>query len=323
MSSVPRVTETTVMVDEELGGDTAWATFRKHRREIAVESFRRFRFGDGFSHSRALGLQLALTLLPLMIAAVGLANSLYMDDAGMVMRRTLLFLTPGPSDPVVRTAFEHSVADDASQIALWVGLLFAVISMTTGMGQVERGANRIYGIQRDRPTVQKYTRAFSMAVIAGFPALAGYALLIAAPAFSEAIEDIYGIDDDTIEWIALPLGLCLLMAAITLMLRLGPRRRQPSWSWLVLGAVVTLALWLIFTALVALYLAFSDRLGNVYGPLTGVVVLLLWSMLSSVAIFVGLAICAQTEARLAGGHQGAFDDREAELAPTGSDDGAS
>lgn len=315
MSSVPRVPETTAMVPGEFGGDTAWRTIRSHRREIAVEGFRRFRYGDGFSHSRALGLQLALTMVPLMIAAVGLANTLYMDRIGIVIRRTLLFLTPGPTDPVLRTAFEHSVADDASQFALWVGLLFAVVAMTTGMGQVERGANRIYGIQRDRPTLHKYSRAAYMAVISGFPALAGYAMLIAAPTFSEAIEDVYGIDDDTVEWIALPLGAVLLLASITTMLRLSPRRRQPGWSWLALGAAVTLVLWLVFTALVALYLSFSDRLGNVYGPLTGVVVLLLWSMLSSVAIYVGLAICAQVEAQLAGGHRGALDDPDEDRAP--------
>lgn len=315
MSSVPQVAETTAMVRGELGGETAWQTIRRHRREIAVESFRRFRYGDGFSHSRALGLQLALTIVPLMIAAVGLANTLYMEQIGIVMRRTLLFLTPGPTDPVMRTAFEHSVGDDASELALWVGLLFAVVAMTTGMGQVERGANRIYGIQRDRPTLHKYSRAFYMAFLSGFPALAGYAILIAAPTFSEAMEDTYGIDDDTIELIALPLGGGLLLAALTTMLRLSPRRRQPGWSWLALGSVVALALWLLFTALVALYLAFSDRLGNVYGPLTGVVVLLLWSMLSAIAIFVGLAICAQIEAQVAGSHRGALDDPDTDRAP--------
>lgn len=314
MSSVPQVVETTAMVRGELGGDTAWQTVRRHRREIAVEAFRRFRYGDGFSHSRALGLQLALTIVPLMIAAVGLANTLYMERIGMVLRRTLLFLTPGPTDPVMRTAFEHSVADDASELALWVGLLFAVVAMTTGMGQVERGANRIYGIQRDRPTLSKYSRALYLAFTSGFPALAGYAILIAAPTFSEAIEDVYGIDDDTTELIALPLGAGLLLVAITTMLRLCPRRRQPGWSWLALGSGLAMALWLVFTGLVGLYLTFSDRLGNVYGPLTGVVVLLLWSMLSSIAIFGGLALCAQIEAQLAGSHRGAFDDPAEDLA---------
>ena len=36
----------------------------------------RFRFGDGFSHARALGLQLCLAPVPLLIALNGLASKL-------------------------------------------------------------------------------------------------------------------------------------------------------------------------------------------------------------------------------------------------------
>ena len=32
------------------------------------------------------------------------------------------------------------------------------------MGQIERGFNRIYGIEQDRPTVRKYGRAFLLAI---------------------------------------------------------------------------------------------------------------------------------------------------------------
>lgn len=193
--------------------------------------------------------------------------------------------------------------------------------MTTGMGQLERGANRIYGILRDRPTVSKYSRALLMALIAGFPALCGYAMLIAAFTFSEAVESEFGIDDDTVLSLALPLALTLLLYSITMMLRFGPRRRQPGWSWLALGALVAVALWLVFTAMMALYLnlSFSDRLGYVYGPLTGVVALLLWSMLSSVAIFVGLAISAQIEAQCAGQRHGALADPESDVPPSGAE----
>ena len=35
-------------------------------------------------------------------------------------------------------------------------------SMTTAMAQVERGANRIYGVERDRPALRKYLRAAAL-----------------------------------------------------------------------------------------------------------------------------------------------------------------
>ena len=53
------------------------------------------------------------------------------------------------------------------QLALWLGLLAAIVALTTAMGQIERGANRIYGIERDRPALRKYGRALLMALTAG------------------------------------------------------------------------------------------------------------------------------------------------------------
>lgn len=311
MSSVTRVPETRTLTGKELGGEAAWQTVRVNRRTILVEGFVRFRYGDGFSHSRALGLQLSLAFLPLVIALVGLADSLYYERMGTVLRLTLLSLTPGASDSMVRNALDHSPqGGEGGEVALWFGLIVAVIAMTTAMGQVERGANRIYGIQRDRPTREKYGRGLVMAFASGFPVLGGFLLLIAGPTFGEAVESVYRVDDDFITVIALPLGVVLLLTAITAMLRFAPRRKQPGWSWLALGSGVGLMLWLIFTGLVGAYLTFSQSLGTVYGPLTGVIVLLLWAQLTSVAIFLGMALSAQAEAEYAGVHDGAIDDPE-------------
>jgi hypothetical protein len=81
----------------------------------------------------------------------------------------------------------------------------------TFMGQLERGLNRLYGVEQDRP-----------------------ALLF--------------------QW--------------------SPRRRQPAWSWLAFG--------------------------ETYGPLAGIAALMLWSLLSGVALLFGAALGAQLEAVRAG-----------------------
>jgi uncharacterized BrkB/YihY/UPF0761 family membrane protein len=62
------------------------------------------------------------------------------------------------------------------------------------MGQVERGANRIYGIARDRPSLHKYGRAAVLAVVAGLPAMLGFLLIVAGSAAAESLEQVYGVD---------------------------------------------------------------------------------------------------------------------------------
>jgi len=279
---------------------------------LTKEAFARFRYGDGFSHSRALALQVCLSFIPLVIALVGLSSTLNAEQAAEVLRRTLLSLTPGTSSDVIEDTLAQSQQSSGTggQLALWLGLATAVLALTTAMAQVERGANRIYGVQRDRPTSAKYTRAFVMALVAGAPAMIGFLIVVAGGALGEALEAVYGISGTLVSVLRWPVGVLLMLVAITTLFDRAPRRRQPGFSWLAIGGAVALALWLLFTVLLVAYVRTSDGFGTVYGPLTGIIALLLWAQLTSVALFLGMAFSAQLEAVRAGVHEGAMEDPE-------------
>ncbi|MEJ5945151.1 YihY/virulence factor BrkB family protein [Pseudokineococcus basanitobsidens] len=306
MSSATHVPETTGHEDD-LEADDAWRTLRGCGPSFAVEAFRRFRYADGFSHSRALGLQICLAVVPLVVALVGLAGSVSGQDVARVLRAVAIGLTPGVSRDVVAGTLDSS-ASGSARTALWIGLVSAVAVLTTAMAQVERGANRLYGIERDRPFVRRYARAVVMALVAGLPALAGFLLLVGAGPGGDAVEEVYGVDDGVVTAVALPLGALLLVTSVTALLRHGPRRVQPGWSWLGLGGLVVLLLWSGLTAAVVEYVELSASFTTVYGPLAVVVALLLWGQLTSVAIYLGVAAAAQLEAVRAGVHHGARTD---------------
>ena len=197
-------------------------------------------------------------------------------------------------------------------MALTIGLLFALLSMTTAMAQVERGGNRIYGIRRDRPALHKYGRA------AVFTRCWPSRSASASCSWSRATRSATRWSAST----AGPRGCCsggrccagrpgwgLLVLAIAVLFDHAPRRRQPALS--LAGA------------------RFVDRgaaehggrrpgsgrtcsvsasFSSTYGPLAGVFALLLWSLLSSMGLFYGLAVCAQLEAVRAGDAEPAYDD---------------
>ncbi|MDG4837596.1 YihY/virulence factor BrkB family protein [Micromonospora sp. WMMD967] len=301
MSSTRIVPETRLMADEELSADDAWHTLRREGGwHLLRDAFIRFRYGDGFSHSRAFALQLCLAVVPFLIALTGLITELGVAEGGRVVADTVLALTPGQSAEVVGDLLgEGERAEDAGELALTLGLLTGLVALTTTMAQIERGANRIYGVERDRPALRKYLRAAVLAVTAGLPALAGFLILVGGGAMGRSVREHY-------EWGALanviwnvvrfPLSLGLTVLAVAVLFRHAPRRNQPGLSWLFFGAGIATALWWLASLLLAAYVKFSDGFGQTYGALTGMMALLLWANLTGMALFGGLAFAAQLEA---------------------------
>ncbi|MEU3725349.1 YihY/virulence factor BrkB family protein [Streptomyces sp. NPDC031705] len=291
---------------EELSAEEALAALRRYGGwSLVRDSFIRFRYADGFSHSRALALQTVLSIVPMAIAVIGLSSALHTEDIGRVAELTIRRLASGPSQEVVDDALAQSRhhSGDGSELALWLGLLFSVVNVTTALCQVERGANRIYGTERDRPFLYKYTRGLVMSVLAGLPLGLSFAVTVLGAHLNRAVAEVYHLSPGTIRaWDLLrwPVGVLLALLATSAVFRLSPRRTQPGYTWLAFGATVYLVLWLLATWGLSLYVGASGSFATVYGPLSAFVSLLLWSYLTSMALFLGLAFAAQLEAVRAG-----------------------
>ena len=311
MTTARTVPVTTEMDGDELDAEDAWHLVRRHGvRRVLVESFVRFRYGDGFTNSRALALQTCLAVVPFMLAVTGLAADIDDDRLAKVVAETVNAIAPGQgSNDALAAAADGSEA--SGEIALAFGLVFALVSMTTAMAQIERGTNRIYGIRRDRPALHKYGRAAVFTAVLAGPVGIGFMLLVGGGAFGDAMVS-EGVWSETVEdwwdWLRWPFGLVLLVFAIAVLLDHAPRRRQPALSWLALGSVIAVLLSMVATGGLAAYVTASASFSSTYGPLAGVFVLLLWSLLSAMAFFYGAAVCAQLEAVRAHEPEPAYDD---------------
>lgn len=314
MTTARTVPVTTEMDGDELDAEDAWHIARRvGLGRLTVDSFVRFRFGDGFTNSRALALQTSLAVVPFMLALTGLAADIDQDKPARVVGAVIAAISPGAGsqDALTGAVSGGESSEDAGEVALGLGLGFALVSMATAMGQVERGLNRIYGIRRDRPALAKYGRAAVLTAVLAVPLALGFLLLVGGGAFADAMHQEYGWDPGTVRvWnvVRWPVGLTLLVLVIAVLLDHAPRRPQPSLSWLALGSAVAVLLAGSATALLAVYVHLGDSFGEVYGPLAGVFALLLWSLLCATALLYGSAVCAQLEAYRAGDPEPVYDD---------------
>lgn len=285
---------------ELTGGDARKLLGRTGLRRLARDAFKRMRAADGFSHARSLAFATGLVLLQGIIAVVGLASALSQGPASDVIVRTIRTAVPGPAGQLLTQAVDQAHRAGASHryLALLVGLIGAIVTGCTFMGQLERGLNRLYGVEQDRPALRKYGLALLLTLSAGFLATVAFTAMTFGGSIGASLGNASAAR--VWKWIRWPLALALMSAAVGLLFRWSPRRRQPAWSWLAFGATVAVGLWAIATILLTLFFRTSTTFGQTYGPLAGILALLLWSLLSCIALLFGGALGAQLEAVRAG-----------------------
>jgi YihY family inner membrane protein len=294
-------TATPVPETWELTGDDARELLLSTgRRHLLRDAFVRLRAADGFSHARSLAYCVSLVLVQAIIAIVGLGAALGNTGTSDVIVRSLKAAAPGPAGTFLTSAVLQAQAAGASGqfVGLAFGLFGSIITGATLLGQFERALNRLYGIEQDRPTAQKYGRALVLAISTGLLIVVAFVALAFGQQVGDSLQHsisarVWGIA----RW---PLALILLMGAMALLFRWSPRRHQPAWSWLAFGATVSVLLWAAATILLGVCFRLSTQFGETYGPLAGTVALLLWALLSSVAVLYGAAVAAQLEAVRAG-----------------------
>ncbi len=260
--------------------------------DVITDVIRRFRAADGTSHARALAYQAVLAVIAGFIAIVGVSSLLRVREVRSVVQHIVSSVSPGPSGRLLQEAATQGATNGTTAVIL--GLAAALITGMFAVAQVERSADRLQGIETDRPTARRYGLAFVLAIPVG-ALLATGGLMIGAGA---AVTDALGLTGagalawDVVRW---PLGLVIVGAGLLLLLRVAPSGRLGSTRHLMVGTAVALVLWAVFTGLLGAYFAVSSSASQTYGPLLSVVALMLWALLTSFALHLGIATTVELE----------------------------
>jgi YihY family inner membrane protein len=316
VSTAGRVPETW-----ELDGDDARQTLKRIGvRRLLRDAFMRLRFADGFSHARSMAFATSLVLVQGLIAIVGFASVVSDGSIARSVVRVIRSAVPGPAHRVLTDAVTQAYrAGTSSQwLPLVLGSVGALITGATLFGQLERGLNRIYGVEQDRPSVRKYGLALLLFLSAGALGAGAFVLFAFGPSVGSSLGSEARSIWDVARW---PLALGLVGAAMALLFRWSPRRRQPAWSWLAYGSALSVVLWSACTLGLGLMFRASTSFGDTYGPLAGIVALQIWTLLSAISILYGAAVAAQLEAVRAGDPE-VQDPQKLDDEPAATDEGA-
>jgi YihY family inner membrane protein len=257
----------------------------------------RLRAADGTTYARALGHSSLLTLIPAVIAVIGLIAVFDLRGFARVLEDAATSFAPGPAGGILTQALA-TAQPSAGPSALLVGLAGMLFSGTVGMTHLERAANRIYGVDEDRSLRERLGLALALAATVEVMLLVGLAVIVAGGSIGEGSDG--GAGFGVWSFVRWPVGVGLVAIAMTVIFRVVPNRHQPQFSWLLSGTTVSVAAWVAATVLLGLVYEHASVLGDAFGPLIGVVALLVWAYATGLAVLFGLSFAAQLEAERAG-----------------------
>ncbi|MBS0642774.1 MAG: YihY/virulence factor BrkB family protein [Proteobacteria bacterium] len=177
---------------------------------------------------------------------------------------------------------------------LAVGFLLTAWSCTTGCKSILAAINVAYDIRQQRPFLRHQALGLVMTIVAVLCAILAIGALIVLPAVIDAL-GLMNHGGSLVHLAGLVIMIGLFFGGALLLYRIGPHRPGHRRPWVVSGAVLATAIWVVATELLSLYASHMSSFGATYGSLGAVVAIMLWFYLSAFAVLLGAELNARLE----------------------------
>lgn len=202
------------------------------------------------------------------------------------------------------THLQHGHA--ASGIIGIAGIALALWSASNYVAAFMRASNRIYDVPEGRPIWKTVPIRLGVTLITMILLVAAAVIVVVTGGLAQKVGNVLGVGStavaiwDIAKW---PVLLIIIGFILALLFWASPNARH-GFQWVSPGGFIAVVLWLIASALFALYIANFSHYNKVYGSLAGVIIFLIWMWISNVAILLGAEFNAELERgrAVAGGH---------------------
>jgi membrane protein len=283
----------------ELGKGGVWAASKR-----TVKEFREDNLTDWAAALTYYGI---LALFPAILALVSILGLLgkgttqpLIDNLGQV--------APGPAKDIFTSAIHNLQKNQgAAGIALIIGLATALWSASGYVAAFMRASNAIYEVEEGRPIWKSLpTRVGTTLVLLVLLAITAVGVVFTG-GLAEQAGKVIGLDKTAVDvwniakW---PVLIAIVSLMFAILYYAAPNVKHPRFRWVSPGGVVAVVLWLVASALFALYVAKFSSYNKTYGALGGVIIFLTWLWISNIAVLFGAELNAELERgrQIEGGH---------------------
>lgn len=208
-------------------------------------------------------------------------------------------LSPGSTGKVVQTLIRQAQAHHGGAgVAAIVGIVVMLWSASGYVGAFMRAANRVYDIGEGRPIWKTVPLRLGITAFAVVMLVAMAAIVVLTGSVARAVATPIGVGGtavsvwDVAKW---PVLLLLVSVLLAVLFWASPNAKQQGIKWISPGGVIATLIWMVISALFALYVTEFSSYNKTYGPLAGIVVFLVWLWLTNVSLLLGLEVNAELE----------------------------
>jgi membrane protein len=259
---------------------------------VLKRSFREFQDESVFDWAAALTYYAALAIFPVLLAVVSFVGLIGGPAVRPMIENFNAAAPGGPVTDLLLTALDNLQRSRGQAFVLFLVAIAAALWAASGyLGTFRRAANEILGTTDERAILR------SMWVRLGIPALVVSLMTLATVmvVFTGGLADnlgrMLGVGrTGTLLWNFLKWpALAVVMAAMLVVLyRTAPTVRRPNYRGVTPGIAVAVLLWLVASALFALYLSRFSSYNQTYAALAAVVIFLVWLWVTNGIVLLGV-----------------------------------
>lgn len=267
-----------------------WATLKRTKTEFSDDALTVW--------AAALTYYAVLSIFPALIALMSVLGLLG-SSVTQTMIDNMREVAPGPAKDIVINTLENlQNSQGTAGVAFVIGLAGAIWSASGYVGAFMRASNAIYEVGEGRPIWKTIPWRIAITVVLLLMMVVVAVMVAVTGPLANEVGDLIGVGDvattiwDIAKW---PFVLIITMAMFAFLYWAAPNVKHPKFPWVSPGGIVAVILWIVASALFALYVANFGSYNKTYGALGGVIAFLVWLWVSNIAILFGAELNAELE----------------------------